>query len=101
MRRPTNPDEFLDLRGQAIFETGDLIASAHEEEEDADFSAYLPIYERRYTQLQALHDAVREGRHEFATGSDLACMPLARKWKSRISFADIREVLNGAHLRRF
>lgn len=98
MKRPTNKDEFLD---QAIFETNDLLASAEEEGDDGDFSAYLPVHEQIYRELRELHDAVREDRHVFGGGADLRCMPRVRKWKSRIPFADIIKMLNGAHQRGF
>lgn len=101
MRSPTNQDEFLDLLDQAIFGTNDLLASAEEGEEDADFSTYLPTYEQLYRELRALHDEVREGRHAFGAGTDLAVMPLVRKWKARIPFNDMIEVLNRAHLSGF
>lgn len=101
MRNPTSVDEFLDFLDQAIFETSDLVASAEEEGDNDEFAQYLPVYETLAAELQKLHAAVREGRHEFADGGDLPFMPLVQKWKQRIPMHDLLEILNSAHKRGF
>lgn len=92
-------DDFLDLVDQAIYEIDEIMMCAQDEgdPEDYQYSAVLPLFEQMHGQLKALHAAVREGRHAFADGSDLAFMPLVRKWREHIPFHDVLEALNELH----
>lgn len=101
MRNPTTVDEYLDFLDQAIFEANDLLASAEDEGEMDDLSQYRGVYERLAAELQALHEAVRGGRHHFGVKEDLPFMALARNWKKQLPMYDLLEVLNSVHKRGF
>ncbi len=92
-------DDFLDLVDQAIYEIDEIMLCAQDEgdPEGYQYSAALPLFEQLHGQLKALHAAVGEGRHAFADGSDLAFMPLVRKWCDHIPFHDALGALNELH----
>lgn len=96
---PKNRDEFLDLVDQAIFEIGDLCASAADEGDEDALSQYVPVYQQIEERLQALRRDVLEQRHSFAEGSDLAVFALALKWKAHIPVFGVLDTLNKAHRR--
>lgn len=96
---PGTQDEFLDLVDQAIYEIDEIMMCAADEgdPEDYQYSALLPLFEQIQRELKALHAAVAAGRHVFADATDLAFMPLVRKWREHIPFHDVLEALNLAH----
>src|SRR3989338_5229679 len=96
---PRAQDEFLDLVDQAIYEIDEIVMCAADEgdPEDYQYSALLPLFEQLRHQLGTLHAAVTEGRHAFGDGSELAFMPLVRKWRDHIPFHDVLEALNQSH----
>jgi len=99
--KPVNIDEYLDLLDQAIYEADEIIACADDEDSiDAmDLTQLLPIYEALAKELRKLHQAIKNGEHEFASGKNLSYMPLVDAWKPRIPFADILGILNDTHMR--
>lgn len=93
MHTPTNPDEFLDLLDQALFETRDMLSVIESEGEDSELGGYLGLFETLEGMLVALHAEVCARRHEFG-GSELAYTELARRFRGQIPFADILDMLN-------
>jgi hypothetical protein len=99
MKAPQTLDEYLDILDQAIYEAGEVLLCAGDEDDpdNYEFSSALPLYEQLDRKLKALHANILAGRHAFADGSDLSFMPLVRQWRNRIPFCDLLEALNLAH----
>ncbi|WP_297390344.1 hypothetical protein [Acidiferrobacter sp.] len=95
MHTPVNQEEFLDLLDQAIFETRDMLSVIESEGEDFELGENAGVFEALERILVALHAEICAGRHTFG-GSPLAYAELLARFRSRIPFADILEVLNTA-----
>lgn len=95
MMNAGNPDDFLDLVDQAIFDTDDVIACAQDESDsDEDFAGMLPVYQLLRAELEKLHAAVRAGGHAFGAGVDLPFMAPVRRYRGRIPHAGLLEAIN-------
>ena len=94
MHTPTNQEEFLDLLDQAIFETRDMLSVIESEGEDFEFGENAGVFEALERMLVALHAEICAGRHAFG-GPPLAYAELLARFRSRIPFADVLEMLNG------
>lgn len=101
--QPKNIDDYLDLVDQAIYEAGELIACAADEDAfyDNALSGMVPAYEALAVELRALHQAVRDGTHRFTTGRRLPLMDIVDRYPSRIPFADVLSMLNEYHMKGF
>jgi len=90
-----NPDDFLDLIDQAIFEMGELIASAeYESDVDDDFTGMLPTHRQILDELKKLHAAVHAGTYALSGGVDLPFMAVVRKFRGRIPISGLLETIN-------
>lgn len=95
MMNAGNPEEFLDLVDQAIFDTDDLMACAQDESDsDEDFTGMLPVYQSLRTEIEKLHAAVRAGSHVFGAGVDLPFMALVRRYRGRVPHSGLLEAIN-------
>ncbi|WP_298134781.1 hypothetical protein [Acidiferrobacter sp.] len=93
MHTPVNQEEFLDLLDQAIFETRDMLSVIESEGEECELAENAGIFEALEKMLVDLHVEVCAGRHTFG-GSSLAYADLLARFRSRIPFADVLEMLN-------
>ena len=93
MHTPINQEEFLDLLDQAIFETRDMLSMIESEGEDGELGENAGVFEVLEGMLVELHDEICAGRHTFG-GSSLAYADLLVRFRSRIPFADVLEMLN-------
>ncbi|MDH3640035.1 MAG: hypothetical protein OES09_16460 [Gammaproteobacteria bacterium] len=96
MRTPQTEAEFLDLVGQAIFETEELVVCVTEDldDETADLSATFAGLAHG---LRTLEQDVRRATHCFANGRDLRVMGLAHTYRHVIPFYGLLDALNRAH----
>lgn len=102
MMNAGNPDDFLDLVDQAIFDADDLIACAQDESDsDEDFAGMLPVYQQLRAELGKLHAAVRAGGHAFGVGVDLPFMALVRRYRGRVPISGLLEAVNEIHRKGF
>ncbi|AWP23355.1 hypothetical protein C4901_08420 [Acidiferrobacter sp. SPIII_3] len=93
MHTPVNQEEFLDLLDQAIFETRDMLSMIESEGEDFELGENAGVFEVLERMLVALHTEICAGHHAFG-GSALAYTDLLARFRSRIPFADVLEMLN-------
>ncbi len=102
MMNAGNPDDFLDLVDQAIFDADDLIAYAQDESDsDEDFAGMLPVYQQLRAELVKLHAAVRAGGHAFGAGVDPPFMALVRRYRGRVPISGLLEAVNEIQRRGF
>ena len=93
---PATTARFVELLGQAVFETRDVI-SAVEYDETGEFEAHVPRYQALLDGLERLLAQVRAGTHRFADGKDLQFMPLARELRRAIPYFSLLETINAGH----
>ena len=93
MHTPINQEEFLDLLYQAIFETRDMLSVIESEGEDGELGEHAGVFEVLERMLVELHAEICAGHHTFG-GSALAYTELLARFRSRIPFADVLEMLN-------
>ncbi len=100
MRKPKNVDDYLDLVDQAMFEVGDLIASAeYESDSDTAFSSLLPELARIDAGLKALWEEIKSGNYVIGRGEDLPFMEVVVKHREQLPIAGLLDVINLAHKR--
>ena len=99
MRKPKNVDDYLELVDQAMFEVGDLIASAeYESDSDTAFSSLLPELARIDAGLKALWEEIKAGNYVIGRGEDLPFMEVvaqhreARRHTARSRVGEHRNV---------
>ncbi len=100
MHIPANPDEFLDLLDQAIFETRDMLSAIEVEGEEFDLGPYVGVFEALEQVLVALFEEIQGGRHTFGEGS-LGFTDILERYRRQIPFADLLDVLNAVQRRGF
>ncbi|MDA8389570.1 MAG: hypothetical protein M0Z76_02375 [Gammaproteobacteria bacterium] len=93
MHTPTNPDEFLDLLDQAIFETRDMLSAIETEGEEFDLGPYVGVFEALERILVGLFEEIQGGRHVFGEGS-LGFTEIVERYRRQIPFADVLDMLN-------
>ncbi len=96
--KPKTIDEYLDIVDQAIFEIDELLMCAEDEGEmDYQLTEMAHVYEHLAKILKDLHAYIKDGKHQFADGSDLAFMPIVKQARNAIPFADLLDLLNDVH----
>jgi hypothetical protein len=102
MQPPKNPAEYLELVDQAIFEVGDVMRCAEEEDDGiVEFASHLSVYRELEAELKKLHAEVAAGTHAFGGGKDLPLMAIARPRRSHIPFFILLGSLNTVHKEGF
>lgn len=100
MRKPKNVDDYLELVDQAMFEVGDLIASAeYESDSDTAFSSLLPELARIEAGLKALWAEIKSGDYVIGRGEDLPFMSVVVEHREQLPIADLLDAINLAHKR--
>lgn len=101
MQKPKTVEDYLDFIDQAIFEINDLLSCAEDESEDYDFAGFVLVYQQLRDALKRHHDDVKSGNYAFGGGADLSFMPLVEKWKSKLPFYGLLEIVNTTQKRGF
>ena len=100
MRKPKNVDDYLELVDQAMFEVGDLIASAeYESDSDTAFSSLLPELSRIEAGLKALWEEIKSGNYVIGRGDDLPFMSIVAEHREQLPIAGLLDAINLAHKR--
>jgi hypothetical protein len=98
MPEPRNPEEYIRLVDEAIFEVEELLRCAEDEEEGSmEFSRLVPAYRRMLVDLNSLRMEVEAGTHEFGTGSDLPFMETVKSNRALVPIAPLLDMLNSFH----
>lgn len=100
MRKPKNVDDYLELVDQAMFEVGDLIASAeYESDSDTAFSSLLPELAQIDAGLKALWEEIKSGNYVIGRGEDLPFMEVVAQHREQLPIAGLLDTINLAHKR--
>lgn len=98
MHKPQNVDDYLELIDQAMFEVGDLIASAeYEGEGDAAFTTLMPVLGQIDAGLKALWKELESDNYAIGRGEDLPFMPVVIEHRNQLPIAGLLETINLAH----
>jgi hypothetical protein len=98
MPEPRNPEEYIRLVDEAIFEVEELVRCAEDEEDGAmEFSRLVPEYRRMIVDLKSLRMEVEAGTHTFGTGADLPFMETVKNNRALVPIAPLLEMLNSFH----
>ena len=100
--KPRDPNEYMDLLDQAIFEIDEIMACI-DDEDGEDFSLYelLPIFEFLQKELRQIDQDLRSGEHHFGEGKELPYAELLKNWGARIPCADVLRMLNEIYIKGF
>ncbi|ROR35157.1 general secretion pathway protein GspF [Inmirania thermothiophila] len=98
-RRARTAEEYIDWVKQARFEARELRACfEYELDDDAELVARrFPFVPELEQAVEALYQAMAEGRYQFATG-ELPFMAIVRRHGASIPFADLLERINETHM---
>ena len=99
---PKDPNEYMDLVDQAIFEVDEIIACAGDEDgEDFALNELMPIFEFLAKELRQLDQDLRSGEHHFGEGKDLSFAEITENWGSRIPCTDVLRMIISVYKKGF
>jgi hypothetical protein len=98
MPEPRNPDEYLKLVDEAIFEIGELMRCAEDEDDSVvEFGRLVPIYQQMMRDLSALRAEVAGGTHAYGGTEDLPFMSAVKQNRALIPIGPLLEMVNRCH----
>lgn len=98
MPEPRNPDEYLKLVDEAIFEVEELLRCAEDEEDGAlEFTRLVPTYKQMIRELAALRAEVAGGTHAYGGSADLPFMTVVKQHPALIPIGSLIEMVNRCH----
>jgi hypothetical protein len=98
MPEPRDPEEYIRLVDEAIFEIEELMRCAEDEEDGAmEFTPMVPTYRRMIVDLKSLRMEVEAGTHVFGGAADLPFMETIKSNRALVPIAPLLEMLNSFH----
>ncbi|MBE9515475.1 MAG: hypothetical protein IME93_00710 [Proteobacteria bacterium] len=99
---PKDPNEYMDLVDQAIFEIDEIMACAGDEDgEDFALNELMPIFEFLDKELRQLDQDLRSGAHHFGEGRVLPFAEITESWGGRIPCTDVLRMIISIYKKGF